>query len=84
MHAILTAICRLHLHNRLLKNEDSRVGSSERQKEGGLEIVNQFGFHTTTCCGRIPQNNEWSKDWVVSEDLERVPPILLDKMYCSS
>ena len=59
-------MCRLHLHNQLLKSDDSKVGSSERKGEGGLEFVDQFGFHTTTCCGRIPQKNEWSKDWVVS------------------
>lgn len=72
---ILSAICRLHLHNRLLKSEDSKVGQSERLKEESLDTVDQFGFHTVTCCGRIPQDNEWNKDWVVSGGLEEAPPV---------
>lgn len=28
------------------------------------EYVDQFGFDTTTCCGRIPQNNEWHDNWI--------------------
>jgi len=28
--------------------------------------VTQFGFHETTCCGYLPQDNEWCDDWVVS------------------
>ena len=26
--------------------------------------MHQFGFHVPTCCGRIPQANEWCDDWV--------------------
>lgn len=26
--------------------------------------IDKFGFHTSTCCGYIPLNNEWCDDWV--------------------
>lgn len=41
---------------RLLDNQselaDNRVG------------VTQFGFPVQTCCGYLPQKNEWRMDWV--------------------
>ena len=27
--------------------------------------VSQFGFHTPTCCGFIPQDNKWEENWEV-------------------
>lgn len=45
----------LHLHNKTLFN---------KKNESGSEYVSQFGFHTTTCCGYIPQDNSWKDDWV--------------------
>lgn len=29
------------------------------------KIVKKFGFHVKTYCGNIPQNNTWTKDWIV-------------------
>lgn len=29
-----------------------------------MEYVEQFGFEVTTCCGKIPQNNEWHDNWI--------------------
>lgn len=29
-----------------------------------MEYVDQFGFDVPTCCGIIPQNNEWNSDWI--------------------
>ncbi|XP_004473815.1 fructosamine-3-kinase isoform X2 [Dasypus novemcinctus] len=54
----------LHLYNQKLgeklKREQSTVGCA-----GGAEPrhVSKFGFHTVTCCGFIPQVNEWQDDW---------------------
>ncbi|XP_023049882.1 fructosamine-3-kinase [Piliocolobus tephrosceles] len=55
----------LHLYNQKLreklKEEENRVG---RRGEGAEpRYVNKFGFHTVTCCGFIPQVNEWQDDW---------------------
>ena len=30
------------------------------------EAVNKFGFHNNVCCGKIPIDNSWNDDWVVS------------------
>ena len=49
--------------NKLQKNE------SESNKVGKGQdpvAVEKFGFPVATCCGFIPQNNEWHDDWVVS------------------
>uniref|UniRef100_A0A8I5NW72 protein-ribulosamine 3-kinase n=1 Tax=Papio anubis TaxID=9555 RepID=A0A8I5NW72_PAPAN len=55
----------LHLYNQKLreklKEEENTVG---RRGEGAEpRYVNKFGFHTVTCCGFIPQVNEWQDDW---------------------
>ncbi|XP_070572134.1 ketosamine-3-kinase-like [Ptychodera flava] len=54
---------KMHLHNEELgkkqQTESSRVGS------GGEDgYVSKFGFHKATCCGYIPQNNDWQDDWI--------------------
>lgn len=55
----------LHLYNQKLRDkwrkEEHTVG---RRAEGGEpQYVTKFGFHTVTCCGFIPQVNEWQDDW---------------------
>ena len=56
--------CRLHLLNSEIedkaKKSETFVGKSELYRH-----VNQFGFDITTCCGYIPQDNTWQKDWAV-------------------
>ena len=49
--------------NKLQKNasESNRVGKGQDPV-----AVEKFGFPVATCCGFIPQNNEWHDDWVVS------------------
>lgn len=49
--------------NKLQKSalESNKVGRSQDPV-----AVEKFGFPVTTCCGFIPQNNEWLDDWVVS------------------
>ena len=55
----------LHLHNSLLlkrrRLNNGRVGSSVDTENG----VRQFGFDCATCCGFLPQKNEWADDWEV-------------------
>ncbi|XP_035690671.1 ketosamine-3-kinase-like [Branchiostoma floridae] len=58
-------MARLHLHNEEVAKK-AAAGSS-RVGHGGdaaPAYVSQFGFHTKTCCGAIPQDNTWSDDWV--------------------
>lgn len=56
----------MHLHNKRqlekLDKEQQTVGKGAGQSEAA--VVEQFGFHITTCCGYIPQVNEWQDDWV--------------------
>ncbi|CAL8234594.1 unnamed protein product [Boreogadus saida] len=29
-----------------------------------MPLVEKYGFHVATCCGYLPQENEWQDDWV--------------------
>uniref|UniRef100_A0A8C9K144 protein-ribulosamine 3-kinase n=1 Tax=Panthera tigris altaica TaxID=74533 RepID=A0A8C9K144_PANTA len=55
----------LHLYNQKLrdksKEEENTVG--RRTERAEPQYVSKFGFHTVTCCGFIPQVNEWQDDW---------------------
>ncbi|XP_006004311.1 ketosamine-3-kinase [Latimeria chalumnae] len=55
----------LHLYNQKLreklKKEQQIVGKGPGQSE--LQYVDKFGFHTVTCCGLLPQVNDWQSDW---------------------
>lgn len=53
----------MHLHNESLKNSDNSVHNNSEDSETPV-YIGQFGFHCTTCCGYIPQKNEWKEDWV--------------------
>jgi len=52
--------------NKLQKNasESNKVGKLFKGQDP--VPVEKFGFPVPTCCGFIPQNNEWHHDWVVS------------------
>ncbi|XP_042247967.1 ketosamine-3-kinase [Thunnus maccoyii] len=56
----------LHLHNKRqlekLNKEQQTVGKGAGQSE--VAFVEKFGFSVTTCCGYLPQENEWQDDWV--------------------
>lgn len=54
------ALANLHLHNinKIKQENDGRVGSASNS-------IKKFGFHTTTCCGYLPLDNEWCDDWVM-------------------
>ncbi|XP_004621122.1 ketosamine-3-kinase [Sorex araneus] len=65
----------LHLENKklgdTLHKEASTVG-----KGGQLDrpFVNQFGFDVVTCCGYLPQVNDWQEDWVAFYTQQRIQP----------
>ncbi|CAJ1075191.1 Ketosamine-3-kinase [Xyrichtys novacula] len=56
----------MHMHNKRqlekLSKEQQTVGKGAGQSE--VAAVEKFGFHGTTCCGYLPQDNEWMEDWV--------------------
>ncbi|XP_039292804.1 ketosamine-3-kinase [Nilaparvata lugens] len=53
-------LAKLHLYNEQLRNKPPPKDDSGST----LEYVKEFGFHTTTCCGYIAQENSWCDDWV--------------------
>ncbi|XP_060090685.1 ketosamine-3-kinase-like [Heteronotia binoei] len=65
----------LHLHNQKLqeklKKNASTVGKVE---ETDVQVVERFGFHTVTCCGYLPQVNDWQQDWVTFFARQRIQP----------
>nr|DBA27670.1 TPA: hypothetical protein GDO54_008138 [Pyxicephalus adspersus] len=70
----------LHLHNQaMLKMAQKTRGTIGRN----ISPVEMFGFHTTTCCGYIPQVNEWQEDWLTFFTSQRLQPqiSLMEKDY---
>ncbi|NWH72813.1 KT3K kinase, partial [Piaya cayana] len=69
-----TQLADLHLHNQQLgeklKKEESTVGQGQME----VQFVEQFGFHTVTCCGYLPQVNDWQRDWVTFFAKQRIQP----------
>ncbi|MEJ1284153.1 fructosamine 3 kinase [Cricetulus griseus] len=66
----------LHLENKklgegLLK-EAGTVGKGSGQAE--RLFVDQFGFDVVTCCGYLPQVNDWQNDWVTFYARQRIQP----------
>ncbi|XP_062937046.1 ketosamine-3-kinase [Cynocephalus volans] len=66
----------LHLDNKklgeMLLKEAGTVGRGGGQAE--RPFVDQFGFEVVTCCGYLPQVNDWQKDWVVFYARQRIQP----------
>ncbi|PSN35296.1 Fructosamine-3-kinase [Blattella germanica] len=62
-------MAKMHLHNAELgqkeKEKESYVGKGENENEDEEQPVymTQFGFHVTTCCGYLPQDNTFCDDW---------------------
>ncbi|XP_074967804.1 fructosamine-3-kinase isoform X2 [Phalacrocorax aristotelis] len=58
-------IADLHLYNQKLgeklRKEGNTIGKGAGHSES--QYVDKFGFHIATCCGYIPQVNEWQSDW---------------------
>ncbi|KAM3863580.1 ketosamine-3-kinase [Diretmus argenteus] len=64
----------LHLHNKRQldkqNKEQQTLGKGARQSE--VHPVEQFGFSGPTCCGYLPQENEWQDDWVTFYSRQRL------------
>ena len=54
-------VAKMHMQNVSLESKSNRITD-----KAPTEYISQFGFQSTTCCGFIPQENEWNDDWVVS------------------
>ncbi|XP_038061844.1 ketosamine-3-kinase-like [Patiria miniata] len=58
-------LARMHLFNEELMKQ--KVANEIRVGGGcDVECVTRFGFPVATCCGIVPQDNEWCDDWVES------------------
>lgn len=57
-------LANMHLDNvnlgKKLKKLENWIGKGEPQREP----VEKFGFHTVTCCGKLPLVNDWEDDWI--------------------
>ncbi|KAL7989340.1 hypothetical protein Chor_012006 [Crotalus horridus] len=66
----------LHLHNQKLgeklKKDANTIGKSKNQTD--IQFVEEFGFHSVTCCGYLPQVNDWQQDWVNFFTRQRIQP----------
>ncbi|NXN79114.1 KT3K kinase, partial [Bombycilla garrulus] len=71
-----TQLADLHLHNQQLREKMEKEGSTVGKGQGQMELqfVDQFGFHTVTCCGYLPQVNNWHSDWVSYFARQRIQP----------
>lgn len=47
-----------------LEESTSDAYSEKFVPEPNTEAIKQFGFHVPTSCGAVPQQNEWTDDWV--------------------
>ncbi|XP_032726205.1 ketosamine-3-kinase isoform X1 [Lontra canadensis] len=71
-----TQLADLHLDNKrrgeTLQKEASTVGKGAGQVV--RPFVDQFGFDVVTCCGYLPQVNDWQEDWVTFYARQRIQP----------
>ncbi|XP_056432747.1 ketosamine-3-kinase isoform X1 [Gadus chalcogrammus] len=59
-------LANLHLHNKRSLDKQMREQQTVGKGAGLSEmpLVEKYGFHVATCCGYLPQENEWQDDWV--------------------
>ncbi|KAF6093802.1 fructosamine 3 kinase related protein [Phyllostomus discolor] len=66
----------MHLQNKklgeTLQKEAGTVGRGGGQAD--RPFVDQFGFDVVTCCGYLPQVNDWQRDWVTFYAQQRIQP----------
>lgn len=64
----------LHLHNKKQLEQLNKEQQTVGKGVGHLEapVVEKFGFDVTTCCGYIPQVNDWQDDWVTFFSQQRL------------
>ncbi|GAB1599617.1 hypothetical protein Ahia01_000239000 [Argonauta hians] len=58
-------MARLHQHNEDIywRKEKNKNRVTCDAADADCEYQPQFGFHTETCCGRLPQCNDWCPTW---------------------
>ncbi|KAJ6655047.1 hypothetical protein lerEdw1_006100 [Lerista edwardsae] len=44
------------------------------REQTDIQFVEKFGFHTVTCCGYLPQMNDWQQDWITFFARQRIQP----------
>ncbi|XP_066530873.1 ketosamine-3-kinase isoform X2 [Hoplias malabaricus] len=54
----------LHLHNKRQKEKQIKAEQTVGKGQSDVQVVDKFGFHISTCCGYLPQLNDWQADWV--------------------
>ncbi|XP_055431445.1 ketosamine-3-kinase isoform X3 [Bubalus kerabau] len=71
-----TQLADLHLDNkRLGETLQKKAGIVGRRDEPvARPFVAQFGFDVVTCCGYLPQVNDWQQDWVTFYARQRIQP----------
>ncbi|NWV23128.1 KT3K kinase, partial [Origma solitaria] len=69
-----TQLADLHLHNQQLRQKMMKEGSTVGQGQMEVQFVDRFGFHAVTCCGYLPQVNDWQSDWVTFFARQRIQP----------
>uniref|UniRef100_A0A0B7B205 protein-ribulosamine 3-kinase n=2 Tax=Arion vulgaris TaxID=1028688 RepID=A0A0B7B205_9EUPU len=57
-------MARLHLHNTELGKVAKKTEQSVHTNIQYSNYVDKFGFSVTTCCGYLPQENNWLESWV--------------------
>uniref|UniRef100_A0ACB8EKH0 Fructosamine 3 kinase n=1 Tax=Sphaerodactylus townsendi TaxID=933632 RepID=A0ACB8EKH0_9SAUR len=64
----------LHLHNQKLGEKLKEGASTIVEEQTDVQFIEKFGFHTVTCCGYLPQVNDWQQDWVTFFARQRIQP----------
>uniref|UniRef100_A0A914XQG5 protein-ribulosamine 3-kinase n=1 Tax=Plectus sambesii TaxID=2011161 RepID=A0A914XQG5_9BILA len=57
-------LARLHLQNAEQHKKAAHNESNVTASASDETYVAKFGFHTVTCCGYLPQVNDWCDDWI--------------------
>lgn len=64
----------MHLHNQRLRDKQNKEQQTVGKGAGhsDVTVTDKFGFHVPTCCGYLPQENEWQNDWVAFYSQQRL------------
>uniref|UniRef100_A0A8C6XP22 protein-ribulosamine 3-kinase n=1 Tax=Naja naja TaxID=35670 RepID=A0A8C6XP22_NAJNA len=64
----------LHLHNQKLGEKLKKDANTVGKSQMDIQFVEEFGFHSVTCCGYLPQVNDWQQDWIHFFTRQRIQP----------
>lgn len=56
-------LAEMHLDNILLEKRLKKLENWVGKDDLERKPVEKFGFHTVTCCGKLPLINEWEDNW---------------------